>query len=87
MLGRVSDVDQDPDRILPAEAADLFQPSKDVLALVVVEDRLHGVQELDDGRNLEQGCQIFLGTIYQYGENILTGDTIYIMSLKYTKCP
>jgi hypothetical protein len=34
-----------------------------------------------------QGCQIFLGTIYQNGENIPNVHIIYQVSTIYTKCP
>jgi hypothetical protein len=38
-------------------------------------------------RSDEQGCQIFLGTIYQNGKNIPNEPKIYKMILKYTKWP
>jgi hypothetical protein len=36
--------------------------------------------------NLDQGCQIFLGTIYQHGENIPNCHKIYQIATEYTRC-
>jgi hypothetical protein len=39
----------------------------------------------DEETRLRQGCQIFLGTTYQKGENIPNYHKIYRMHIKYTK--
>lgn len=50
MLRSVSDVDQNPVRVLPAEPDDLLEPAKDVLALVRAAGGSHRAHEADDGR-------------------------------------
>jgi hypothetical protein len=37
--------------------------------------------------SIDQGCQIFLGTIYQHGENVPNYHKIYLMAIKYIKRP
>jgi hypothetical protein len=60
-----------------------------VIASLIIEEHPPklGKHQVPEHMHAEQGCQIFLGTTYQNGENVPNNYEIYQIAVKLIKWP